>query len=162
VVKYLDGLTLQHGFGEEPHGHIRSSPGAVNREKPQAYGGQAKEVGVAMGHQFIGFFRGCIKADGGICPLALGKGQFREPPVYAGAGGVDQTLHLETFGHLQDIEKSFQVGLLIGERVDQGITYSGLGRKMTDFCGAMPFKQGFQGRQVDQFPLNGDEILKLA
>jgi hypothetical protein len=55
-------------------------------------------MGISVGHQFIGFLGGGVKADGSIHPLAFGKRQLLQSPVNTGTGGIHQTLHLELLG----------------------------------------------------------------
>lgn len=54
-VEDIDGATFENGLGKNPHGHIGSSPGAVDGEESEAGGGEPEEVAVRVCHQLVGF-----------------------------------------------------------------------------------------------------------
>ena len=62
VVEDIDWLAAQNGFGENPYGHVRSSPGAVDREESQPRRRNSIQMAIGMRHQFIGFFCRGIQA----------------------------------------------------------------------------------------------------
>ena len=77
VVEDIDRFPLKDRLGEEEQRHVRSSPRAVDGEEPEPGGGQAVEVGVSMGHQFVRLLRGGVEGDGMIDVVVDGKGHLR-------------------------------------------------------------------------------------
>lgn len=77
VVEDVDRLPLKNRLGEEEQRHVRSSPRAVDGEEPEPGGGQAVEVGVSMGHQFVRLLRGGVEGDGMIDVVVDGEGHLR-------------------------------------------------------------------------------------
>jgi hypothetical protein len=94
--------------------------------------------------------------------LPFGKGEFGQAPINAGTGGINETLHPGFFRQFNEVDKAFQVRLLVGKRVDQGVAHPGLGRQMADLLGPVVRKQPFQARKIGQVALKGGKIGKLA
>src|SRR5262245_46793689 len=53
AVEELDRSTLEDRFGEQPHGHVRTAPRAVDREKSQTRRREGKQMGIGVGHQLV-------------------------------------------------------------------------------------------------------------
>lgn len=64
VVEDLYGLAFEYVFGELEQGHVGPAPGAVHGEEAQTGGGQAEQVAVAVGHEFVGAFGGGVELQG--------------------------------------------------------------------------------------------------
>ena len=79
LVEDLDGFAPHNGRGKEMQGHVRAAPGAVDREKAQARAGQAVEVAVGMGHEFVALLGGRVQAHRMVHVMVHG----------IGAGGVE-------------------------------------------------------------------------
>jgi len=106
VVEDVDGAAFQNGFGEQEQGHVRAAPGAVDGEKAQPGGGQAEEMAVGVGHQFVGLLGGRIEAHRMVHAVVFGEGQLFVAPVNAGAAGIDQVFHLIVAATFQDIDEA--------------------------------------------------------
>lgn len=64
VVEDLYGLAFNDVLGELEQGHVGPAPGAIHGEEAQAGGGQAEQVAVAVGHEFVGAFGGGVELQG--------------------------------------------------------------------------------------------------
>ena len=64
VVEDLYGLAFEDVFGELEQGHVGPAPGSIHGEEAQAGGGQAEQVAVAVGHEFVGAFGGGVELQG--------------------------------------------------------------------------------------------------
>src|SRR3989344_7290298 len=73
VIEYRYGCSFQYALGELEERHVRPSPGAINREEPQAGTGQLVQMRITMRHQFIGLFGCGIEGDRMIHVIVLGK-----------------------------------------------------------------------------------------
>ena len=132
VVEDGDRFPLDHGLGEQPHGHVRAAPGTVNRKESQTDGLQSIQVRVGVRHQFIGFLGRRIQTDRMINGITLAEGEFCVSSIDAGTGGIDQTWRLGMAASFQNAQESLQIRLLIDKRMGQGIPDAGLGCQMTD------------------------------
>ena len=74
VVEDVDGPPFEDGLGRTGRGHVRPPPGTIDGEEAQAGGGQAVEMAVGMGHQFVGLLGGCVEADRMVDAVVLGEG----------------------------------------------------------------------------------------
>ena len=138
----IDGAAFQDGPGEGECGHVRPSPGPIDREEPQAGGGDPEEVGIAVGHHLVGLLGGGIEADGVV--RALG-GAERGLPVHAvdrAGTGVDEVPDAGVAAALQDRQMGGQIGVHIVEGVLEGIPDPRLGRQVDDAVETLLFKEG--------------------
>ena len=89
VVKDLDRLARQYGFGELEQRHVGSTPRAIDGKETQAGGGQAVQVAIGVGHQLVGFFAGGIQAERVVHIVVHRERHGSVGAINAGAAGVD-------------------------------------------------------------------------
>ena len=127
LVVDVDGLAAQDGAHELEQRHVRSPPGAVDGEEAQASGGQPVEVGVGVGHQFVGLLARGIEGDGVIHPVRGLERHLLVEAINRAGGGVDQVLHPVMAAPLQHREGAVEIAVGVGEGVVQRIAHPGLG-----------------------------------
>ncbi len=64
MIEQLQHTVFDDGAGKLDRRHVRAAPRAVHREKPQAGAGNAEQVAVAVGHQFVGFLLAAYSDSG--------------------------------------------------------------------------------------------------
>ena len=89
MVKDLDRLARQYGFGEFEQRHVRSTPRAIDGKEAQACSGQFVKVAVGVGHKFVGFFAGCIQAERVVYIVVHRERHGSVRAINAGTAGVD-------------------------------------------------------------------------
>jgi hypothetical protein len=83
LVEELDRTALDDRAGEDEHRHIGPIPRTVDRKEPQAGTGNAVEMAIGMGHQFVRLLARRIKADRMVDVVMHRERQF-------GVGAIDR------------------------------------------------------------------------
>ncbi len=81
VVEDFDRLLIDDCSGKGVVGHIRTSPGPIDGEEAQSGSWEAIQMGIGVGHQFIGFLGRCIETDRIIYLIVSRIGDLRIQPV---------------------------------------------------------------------------------
>ena len=150
VVEDGDGFVFEDGFGEEEEGHIGAAPGAVNREKAKAGAGETVEVGVTVGHHFVGFFRGGVEGEGMLGALMFGEGHVGVGTIDGAGGGEDEVFDAVVTAAFEDVQEPDDVALHIDMGVLGGITHAGLGGEVDHAVGFVLLKEGLYCGAVGQ------------
>ena len=79
-----------------------------------------------MCHQFVSFFAGSIKRQGVIYIVMHRKRHGGVCSINAGTTGVNQVTHFVVSTPLQNVRKTNDVAVHIGQRIFDGIADSGL------------------------------------
>lgn len=132
VVEDVDGLAGQDGPGEEEEGHVRTAPGTVDGEEAQARARNSIEMGVGMGHEFVGLLAGGVEGDGVVDVVVDGEGHEGVGAVDRGGGGKDEVADGVVAAALEDIEEAGDVAVDVGVGVDEGVADAGLGGQVDD------------------------------
>src|SRR5690625_3055274 len=111
----LAGLVIEDCRGKGPGGHGRSACRAVDSEKAQASGGNAIELGVAMGHELIGFLGRSVKGYRLIDKISFSKRNLVIHAIDGTRAGIDQMLDLMMTTPLQDRHHPNEVTIHIGK-----------------------------------------------
>ena len=156
VVVDLNGLALEQLVRKTEIGHVWTSCRAINREEAQTCGGDVIELGIAVGHEFVGLLGGCVKGDGVIHAVIGRERDFLVAAVDAGAGGVNQVFHRSHTGDrprcairdssigvsphcaaagFEDVVEADEVGLDIGIGVGDAIAHTSLGCEVDNDLG---------------------------
>src|SRR5690625_2777807 len=158
MVKDLDGLVIEYCLGKEPGGHVRSACRPVNSEKAQASGGNAIELGVAMGHELIGLLGRSVKGHRLIDKISFSKRDLVIHAIDRTGAGIDQMLDLMMTTTLQDRHHPDEVAIHIGKGILQRITHTGLGCQMNDLIKALLDKKTRHPLPVCQIKLDKAKI----
>ncbi len=149
MIENLDRTPRKNGICKQVKSHVRAAPGAVNREKPESRARQAVKVAIDMGHQFIAFFAGCIKACRMIDVVMNRIRPFPVKAIHRRRRGKDQMPDFCLAAAFQQIAKAHQIGLDIGARIDQAVAHPGLGGQVHHMINIM------FGKQALKFPAIG-------
>ena len=117
MVEDLDRLAGQDVAGEGKIRHVRTAPGSIDGEKPQAGGRDAVEVAVGVGHQLVGFFCRGIEADGMVDVVVGRKRHDGIAAVDRAGGGIEQMADRKVAAGLEDVEETGQVRVEVSVRV---------------------------------------------
>jgi len=129
-IEHLDRLALKDGAREQPRGHVRSSPGAVDGEEAQAGRGQPVEVAVRVRGELVRLLRRRVEADRVVDALVLAE---RQPVVRAvhrrrrRVGEVRDAGVPATFEHVTERD---DIVAVVRARVDQRVAHARLRREM--------------------------------
>jgi hypothetical protein len=150
VIEDIYGLARQDVLGKQEQSHVGPPPRAIHREKAQAGGGQAIQMAVGMGHQFVGLFRGGVEAERMVNIVMHGKRHGGVGPIDRTAGGIHQMLHAVVAAGFQDIAEADQIGVYVGMGVLQGVTHARLRGQVDHALGLVACKQVFYACAVFQ------------
>lgn len=157
VVVDVDRLAGEHGFGELEQRHVRSSPGAIDREKTQTRAGQAEEMRIAVRHQFVGALGGRIQGDRMVGELVLAEGHGRVQAIDRAGTGVNEMSTAYRSAAFEDGEKSRQIGVGVGVGVFQAVADAGLGRQVDHPGWLMVGEKCRHGLAIDNIHLGESE-----
>ena len=93
VVIHGDGLSLQDFISENKHGHVWSSPWAINCKIAKSRTIKSIEMGIRMGHELIGLLGGPIEGNGIICLIISAERNLGIGTVNGGAGSIYEPLY---------------------------------------------------------------------
>ena len=161
IVEHLDGPVVQDGIRKEERRHVRPPPGAVDREEAQACRGDAVELAVGMGHQFVRLLRGRIEAHRMGNAALLRKGHVAVQPVDTAGAGVDQVLHPVVAAALQDVDEAVDVRLYVGIRIRDRVAHPGLRGQIAHPLEALVGKEHLHGLLVLQVHPHKTEVREL-
>ena len=133
VIEDLDGLSFPEFIGKSEVGHIRTAGGAVDREEPEARGGDVVQFRIAVGQEFVGLLGGCIEGYGVVHLIVGAEGDLCIAAVDGGGGSIDQVLH--AFGAViigmaagfEDVVETDEIGLDVHVGIRNGVPHAGLG-----------------------------------
>jgi hypothetical protein len=148
LVEELDRFAAQDGPGEQEEGHVGPSPGAVDREKAQSGHRKLEEVGIAVRHQLVGLFGGCIERHRMVDVAPDGEGHVFISAVDRAGGGVEEVPDAVVPAALEDVEEALDVALGVGAGIHQRIAHAGLRRQV---------HHEFEGPLVEHF-LHGQAV----
>ena len=74
-------------------------------------------MAIGVRHQLVGFFGCRIEADRVIDAVMLGERHLGIAAIDAGAGGVNQMLHLMMAAAFKDIDEADQIAIYVRMRV---------------------------------------------
>ncbi len=93
VVIDLDGVATQQLVGKRKVAHVGTASGTIDREEPQARGGDVVELAVAVGEEFVALLGGGIEGDVVVHTVVHTEGDFLVAAIDAGTAGIDQVLN---------------------------------------------------------------------
>ena len=85
-----------------------------------------------MGHQFVGFLGGCVKADGMVYIVLDTEGQVRISAIDGTGRSINQMLHIRVPAAFQDIHEAQNIGVYIGAGIFDGVPHTRLSCEMDD------------------------------
>ena len=162
VVEHLDGLPLRDGPRKQHRRHIRPAPGAVDGEIPQARHGDAIQLAVAVGHQFVGLLGGGVQGDGVVDLVVLAVRDLGIHAVDAGGRGVNQVFYLIVPTRLQDVQEPHEIALQIRIRVRDAIPHPRLRGEIHDLVELLRREEFIDGLLVGQVHLPDLQPERLA
>src|ERR1700730_2340599 len=114
MVEQLDRTAIHAVSPRQPHGHIRTAPWSIDREKPQPGRAQPKKVRVGMSHELVSLFGRTVQVEWVIDVI---RGSKRRAPVGAINGrrqGIEEMPALRIPAALQEVEKANYIGFNVG------------------------------------------------
>jgi hypothetical protein len=161
MIKDLNGLVVQNRPDKQKQSHIGSSPGAIDREKPQPRAVHVVQVAVSVRHQLVGFFRGGIKRYRMVHVVMHRKRHQRVCPIYGTGRGEHEMLHLIVPAAFQKIYKSDNIGIHVRMGVGQGIPDACLGCQVHHHVKGQVFlENGFQLGPIRKIILMKRKLVK--
>ena len=126
-----NGFALENVSGEEEVGHVRSSPGTVDREEAQTGEREAIDVVVSVSNLFAGFLSSSVEASRLVGAVFLGERDFGVQSVDGARGGPDDgRLGVSRFTDLEEIDEASDVAVNVGAGVFHGVPDAGLSGQM--------------------------------
>ena len=148
LVKNLDGLAAHNGRGKQVQGHVGPAPGAINGKKAQTRAGNAEQMAVGVGHEFIAFLGGRVQTYRVVNIVVHAVGPRRIHAIDRRRRGKKQMPHLVLAAAFKNMPKAQQVGVEVRFRVQEAVAYASLGRKVDHMGESLAGKQGSHGGAV--------------
>ncbi|MNJ59862.1 hypothetical protein D3C77_555650 [compost metagenome] len=119
MVEQLQRRSRDNGLGEADGRHIRPAPGTVHGEEAQPRAGNAEQMAVGMGHQFVGFLGRGIQRQRVVDVVAHRVRGVLVGAVHRTGGGIQQMLHRVGPATFENIQEGVDIAAGIGARVAQ-------------------------------------------
>ena len=154
VVEELQRLPCRDGLREDDRRHVGPAPGSVDREEAQAGDVEAKEVGVAVGGEFVALLGRAVERQRAIGVGILGKRGLRTGAVDAAARGVDEVLRRPAAAGLHHGGEAEEVAVHVGRGILEAVAHAGLGAEMDDVVGLEVVVEAVDGLGVGDVRLH--------
>jgi len=135
VVEDFNRFAGEYCLGEQEQRHVRAAPGAVDGEESEARVRDVIEVGITVGHLFVGLFCCRVQTHRVFGALVLGERHLCVGAVDGAGRGEYQVLDAVVAAALQYMQRAGNVAGNVDVLVFGGIAYAGrleLGEHLID------------------------------
>ena len=150
IVENLNWLSSKNGFSKFEQRHVGPAPWSIDCEKAQASGGKAIEVAIGVRHEFVRFFASGVEAQWVVYILVYRKRHGCVGAVNAGAAGINQVFNPMVSAAFQNVRKTDDVTVDVGQRIFYGISYTSLGSEINHALGLVRGKSELDRLTVGQ------------